>query len=370
MFKLNKSQEAVVLSNDRLLLVDATAGTGKTRTMVELAKKRIEDGKSVIMITYTNAAAHEIASRLGTQAEYIGTIHAFAYRELRILGERHNFRVKLLSEKEITEILEKILKNFKSVSLRAILHFLFPNEDTKDFIPSPKEKEQVAEVGEFYAAYKRQNGVYDFTDLPRYLVEMLKRTKDVIAVNTLIIDEVQDASEDEVELIKIIKAQQKVCIGDPRQSIYGFRNDGFDTFFELVDFGFKIKELDENYRSSKAVLENAGLGDLTNHNTFVGDVNLEPTFWQIKEMFDKNPTVLCRTNRRVREVQNYYPNVMTVHAAKGLEFDNVVTIKFKYRDKSDTNVHFVAKTRAKNNYMEIPFDKFQQYFKAKNFTNN
>ena len=65
-------------------------------------------------------------------------------------------------------------------------------------------------------------------------------------------------------------------------------------------------------------------------------------------IFKYGPQILCRTNREADEIRRYYPSVMTVHAAKGLEFNNVCVIDFPVETEEEQNIMFVALTRARD----------------------
>jgi superfamily I DNA/RNA helicase len=89
--------------------------------------------------------------------------------------------------------------------------------------------------------------------------------------------------------------------------------------------------------------------------------------WQNKEvdtyeagcdLLRGNYYILCRTNKQVKALLDLgYKNVSTVHQAKGLEYDNVITMDFNIKDQEDLNIAYVAATRARNKLMIINFDQ-------------
>lgn len=82
----------------------------------------------------------------------------------------------------------------------------------------------------------------------------------------------------------------------------------------------------------------------------------------IKQMLDRNPMILCRTNKQVKAVSdNSLYQAETVHQAKGLEYDNVIVIDTDIKNDEDLNVAYVALTRARNNVLVVSWAQFEQY---------
>jgi superfamily I DNA/RNA helicase len=75
------------------------------------------------------------------------------------------------------------------------------------------------------------------------------------------------------------------------------------------------------------------------------------------EFIDYHYTFLCRTNKQVKALEDLgYHDAMTIHKAKGLEFDNVVVVDFPIEDEEAINVAFVALTRARNKQIVMTFE--------------
>jgi superfamily I DNA/RNA helicase len=75
---------------------------------------------------------------------------------------------------------------------------------------------------------------------------------------------------------------------------------------------------------------------------------------ELREMLERKPMILCRTNKQVRAVQELgYTNVSTVHQAKGLEYDNVIVVDHTISSDEDLNIAYVALTRAKDRMLVI-----------------
>lgn len=82
-----------------------------------------------------------------------------------------------------------------------------------------------------YIKYKRKNNIYDFTDFPLYLLELLQEYNEVINdIDALFVDEVQDIDKDQFEVFQYVQCKKKFFIGDEKQCIYIFRNADPDIF--------------------------------------------------------------------------------------------------------------------------------------------
>ena len=107
-----------------------------------------------------------------------------------------------------------------------------------------------------YIAYKREQVLYDFTDYPRYLLDVLTIYKTNIKdIDALFVDEFQDVDLIQEEIFELVTAKKKFYIGDAWQSIYQFRNADGEVFNKLDDF--KLLKLRRNYRSYQEIIDYA-----------------------------------------------------------------------------------------------------------------
>lgn len=107
-----------------------------------------------------------------------------------------------------------------------------------------------------YVAYKRRNGLYDFTDYPLYLLDKLNQYDEIItSVDALFVDELQDVDEDQFAIFDKVVCNKKFYIGDPRQCIYVFRGADADAFKKLKNFDYQ--KLKYNYRSYQEIIDYA-----------------------------------------------------------------------------------------------------------------
>lgn len=76
-------------------------------------------------------------------------------------------------------------------------------------------------------------------------------------------------------------------------------------------------------------------------------------------MLYRNPKILCRTNKEVKNLTELgYPNTDTIHQVKGLEYEDVIVVDSEIKSREDLNIAYVALTRAKNNLMIVNYPIF------------
>ena len=219
---LNQQQQQAIDSAATRIIINASAGTGKTSTLIAAAEAH--KFGSTILITFTNKAADEMQSRISYKPEHIGTIHSFAYRELLFLAKKHNFRIRLLKDKSIKKIIKLIFDEndlgvFPSTTLLSEAYQYIVNEDLD--VDARKTK-IFQEVERLYLQYKEQQQLFDLTDTPKYLLKKLQDYDIYLDYDLVLVDEAQDLDETQYQLIQRI-GRRTIVIGDPKQSIYMFR---------------------------------------------------------------------------------------------------------------------------------------------------
>jgi superfamily I DNA/RNA helicase len=233
-----------------------------------------------------------------------------------------------------------------------------------------------------YIAYKRDNTLYDFTDLPLYLFDMLNLyNEEITNVDALFVDEFQDVDDVQAQIFTKVIAKKFFYIGDPRQSIYLFRGAGPQNLENLTDFTHY--ELNINYRSYQSIINYATAVRETGAGTslaFVdylidsdivcnrvdepGEVYVVKDEYYTEDLVDqiekstysvlsaflmKKPYILCRTNKQVKAIEALgYKNVSTIHQAKGLEYNYVIVTDMELDTEEEINIAYVACTRAEN----------------------
>jgi len=266
---LNRRQREAVEKIGRGIAVIAGPGSGKTRTLIArlhyLIEERQISPKEITAVTFTNKAAEEMRSRMGGKTDiWIGTFHAICSRFLQESG--HEFIVA--DEGLQVELAEKALREFEKKGSPAQL--IKKYSQVKNGLMEADEKYK--RVYAFYQRLLQETGALDYDDL---LLETLKILKDIPEdaqerkqFSYLLIDEFQDINPLQYRLVKEWGrgGRELFVIGDPDQSIYGFRGCNPEIFSYLTEEYPELTtiRLEENYRSSPSVL-GASLGVIS-HN--------------------------------------------------------------------------------------------------------
>ncbi len=294
---LNTQQKEAVLTTEGPLLVIAGAGSGKTKVLVHRIAQLISQGVSpdeILAVTFTNKAAREMQERVSAFLEgqdgralptwkrpWIGTFHALGVQILRTDGEAigipHNFSIldeddSVSIVKNIVKTMELDVKQFQPSRIRHIISKL-----KNDFI-DPESYEIAGDGGiypgtikKIYQAYEaelaRAHGL-DFDDLLVKTVRLL--TKDKLAFEKyqqkwryMMVDEYQDTNSVQYTLTKLLASGHGniTVVGDADQAIYSWRGADFRNIlnFEHDWPNARVITLEQNYRSTKTILEAANL---------------------------------------------------------------------------------------------------------------
>jgi superfamily I DNA/RNA helicase len=392
----NEKQLSAINSVEPQVVVIASPGSGKTKTMIAAIENFIEKTKSktIVAITFTKKATEEIQSRVFISKDIlnVSTIHSWSLQELNKLSIKYRFRVKILTEEKIRKILEPLMEEYKiSSRLEDSCYFYMMGTISPDL--DLKMRAKLDAIYKKYTDFKRTRYLYDFTDLPLYLKDKLEEYDEYINVNGLFVDEFQDVDPTQLKVFDRVIADKKFYIGDPDQAIYIFRGATSEVFAELEDF--KKYNLDINYRSYQPILDLAScfkqqvkkewwINRTTYH--YINEMKAErgpgkedceiyidrrgmffdiilngPTITPrnlLKEQLESNKyQVLCRTNIEAKTLQKLgLKNATTIHQAKGLEFENVLLVDFQIQTDEDKNVAYVGITRAKDKLIISHFE--------------
>ena len=281
--KLNREQlEAVTAPIEGYNLVIASAGTGKTSTIVARIGYLLRQGvdpRSILLLTFTNKAAEEMKSRLTAhfpEAELVegGTFHGVSYRWLK----KSNSRLVVKPPKEMKLLLRSIYEKRELYRLDSEtrpfsapylydLYSLAQNSgilEIDGFIKWLEERYPEQET--FLWAYediltefeqiRREHNLIDFNTL---LIEMVERLGNGIEnpYRYVLVDEYQDTNPLQGLFIDRIEQGSLFCVGDYDQSIYGFNGADISiisTFRERYPYA-RVYTLKKNYRSYGEILE-------------------------------------------------------------------------------------------------------------------
>lgn len=405
----NPEQRDVIVADDPKQLVRASAGSGKTHNLIGavLYYRANHPTDRIDVITFTRAATAELRNRL---AEHnvtdvnVSTIHVWARNFLGIYAALYNFELRLIYENDIRDILRRIIANYrKKVDVEPVYKYICGG--FRSNIPE-RIKATYDAIERRYTAYKRENALYDFTDYPLYLYDILKKYDEFIFdIDALFVDELQDIDYEQSFVFSRVQSRKKFYIGDEKQMIYAFRGASPDIFDKIQD-GFTTYVLRNNYRSKQEIIDLAmnlytqgekslAIGqkfncsdisfgapcDIRCARGYGGDVWVADPFgsclhnnsnyidWQtaLTIFINKRPMVLCRTNRMVETVKNLgYLQVSTIHQAKGLEYDNVVLVDCEINSIDDLNVMYVGETRARDGLFVASLPQVTKCLQASN----
>lgn len=276
---LNESQLKAVIHPHGPLFVVAGAGTGKTKTLTTRIAYLIMEGvlsKRILAVTFTNKAAREMKERVidmvgphGSDV-WLYTFHAFGLKVLRThiadlpYGYRPNFTV--IDEDDGKKIINERIKELgfdtKSYSIRGLksLISLYKSNRMEGFERTDEEK-----IYQAYQNYLKDNQLVDFDDLLLYTLELLEKHPDVrnyyqTLFDHILVDEFQDTDVIQYKILRIMgKTHNNLfVVGDPDQSIYAFRGANYQNNERFIrDFGADQVVLEENYRSTNAILKAA-----------------------------------------------------------------------------------------------------------------
>ncbi|OGY30886.1 MAG: hypothetical protein A3C02_03410 [Candidatus Andersenbacteria bacterium RIFCSPHIGHO2_02_FULL_45_11] len=285
---LNEEQQKVVLATHGPVLVLAGAGSGKTRALTHRIAYLIEQGiahpQQILAVTFTNKAAaemrHRIEKLLGSPANTprsVSTFHAMGAKMLReqpgAHGRSRGFSILDMSDSE--KLVRKALKDnnysLKEWSPQAVRGMIskikHDSPDIPDFSNPQKPSEEVlAKILPIYERLLSEHDAYDFDDLLRIPLKMLREVPSVRAYyqsrfKFVSVDEYQDTNAMQEEIISLMLGPEKnVCVvGDDYQSIYSWRGANVDHIlqFEQRNPGCTTIILTQNYRSTPNILEAA-----------------------------------------------------------------------------------------------------------------
>lgn len=267
---LNSRQKEAVTAIDRAVAVIAGPGTGKTKTLVArleyMMKMRKIKPSEITAVTFTNQAAGEMRERLKKQLGagrsaskvQIGTFHSICMNYLKGLG----LNFYLADEIKTLDLAEQLIEEYGlSFSPKKFLQAV---SDWKCSTMTENTCCSAQETAAFQAYKKKlkEENCFDFDDL---LLETMERfgkeeTLDK-AFRYLLVDEFQDVSSVQFQLIQtwMEQGRELFVIGDPDQSIYGFRGSDAECFVHLSERvpELRIVRLENNYRSTPEIVESA-----------------------------------------------------------------------------------------------------------------
>ncbi len=292
--QLNEAQQEPVLQKDGPMIIIAGAGSGKTRVLtirIAYLMSLGVDSFSILALTFTNKAAREMKKRISdivgapeAKNLWMGTFHSVFARILRSeadkLGYPSNFTIydSQDSLRCISGIIKEMQLDKDVYKPKQILGRISSYKNSlitvKAYFNNPELQEADAmskkpRLGDIYQAYVERcfkSGAMDFDDLLLKTNELLSRFPEVLAkyqnrFRYILVDEYQDTNHSQYLIVRALSDRfQNICVvGDDAQSIYAFRGANINNIlnFQKDYEGVKTYRLEQNYRSSKNIVEAA-----------------------------------------------------------------------------------------------------------------
>jgi DNA helicase-2/ATP-dependent DNA helicase PcrA len=354
---LNAAQREAVLHTEGPVLVVAGAGSGKTRVLTRRIAHLLGavgvKPPEILAITFTNKAAGEMRERVQdlvgppARAAWVMTFHSacgrILRREAQRLGYRSNFTIydqadQIRLVKRCLEELERDPKRFTPRGIHSQIsnakNTLVGPEDYTERVASFYDQ-TVAEVYDLYQKRLFASNAVDFDDMLFLTVDVLERFPEARekwqdAFHYILVDEYQDTNHAQYRLLQLLaeKRRNVFAVGDPDQSIYGFRGADIRNVLEFEhDFpGSYTIALEQNYRSTQHILDAAN--GVIRHNRERKEKNL----WS--ELGDGDPV-------RVVEVEDEHAEARYVAAEIALlveEGFNGADVAVFYRTNAQSRV--------------------------------
>jgi DNA helicase-2/ATP-dependent DNA helicase PcrA len=291
---LNESQLKAVEQIDGPIMVIAGAGSGKTRVLTYRIAHMIKEGKdpfNILALTFTNKAAKEMTMRVSeivgtSEAKNItmGTFHSVFSRLLRFnadkLGYPQNFTIYDTQDSKslLKDIIKELNLDDKLYKPSMVLGRISAAKNNlisaQDYASNPEiiledkisKRPEIQRIYSHYVNRCFKAGAMDFDDLLYQTNVLLRDFPETLQYyqqkfRYILVDEYQDTNYAQYLIVKKIAAAfENICVvGDDAQSIYSFRGANIQNILNFKnDYpDFKLFKLEQNYRSTKSIVEAA-----------------------------------------------------------------------------------------------------------------
>lgn len=364
MSTLNPQQLEAATTLEGPVVMIAGAGSGKTKTVIDRIDNLVAAGvapQNILAITFTNKAANELKERLSVRSALVhaSTIHSLCVSLLKRyakgkIGENLKFTVMDSDDQKniISQVFEDLCEDLEAKGLPLFapderankapyIRILMNNiSDAKneniwaeDYPDSPlyKKHKMASITAPVYTAYQRtcqRLSAFDFDDLLMYTYRLLNTNKSVLnAVQNqyqyITVDEYQDTNVLQNDLVNLMASKYRnLCVvGDPDQSIYGWRGAHIDNIlnFEKVYPDAKVVYLNRNYRSAQNILDIAN--DVIQNNDNAGFARKE-----LQSGLDVAEQANKYTFENASDEAEWVAKDIAKHAEKGRKYKDVVIL--------------------------------------------
>ena len=286
---LNKEQKEAVLNTEGPNLIVAGAGSGKTRVLTTRLIHTIHQKKAwpnqILCVTFTNKAAKEMQNRVmqylkgsSNAVPWLGTFHSISVKFLRRHAEALDYKSNftILDTEDQKKLIRNIVKgedlDAKKFSPQLILYHI-DQWKNKGLLPKDVKLKKsgsiiksILKVFEIYQNKTKDLNAFDFGDLILFCVKLFEEHQDIREIyqnnfKYILVDEFQDTNFIQNKWLNLLvnEKQNICCVGDDDQSIYSWRGAEIKNFltFDQIYKNCKVFKLEQNYRSTKNILETA-----------------------------------------------------------------------------------------------------------------
>lgn len=347
--KLNNDQLAAATTPLGRNLIIASAGTGKTSTIVARIAHLLNNGvnpKKILLLTFTNKASKEMISRLEryfdksiTSKITAGTFHSVSYTLLKSL----NKNVILKQPSELKILLKSLVDKRKFGNISELkpysgaylydIYSLFQNKIINGdfhtwFCENYSDQSEFVEIYEdILAEFEEEKDKFGYADFNDLLLKMKRELKKgaPLEFSEILVDEYQDTNSLQGSLIDAFNTKSLFCVGDYDQSIYAFNGANIDIIasFKTRYENAKIYALNINYRSTKGILALANKVIENNPRLYEKHLNVS------RDGEFKNPRLLV-----FDEIYAQYAKIAEMIKASKFDKENIAVI-FRNNSSAD-----------------------------------
>lgn len=343
--KLDNVQEQIVNSNASKIIVNAGAGSGKTRVLVERIRRLLNEGvepSSIVAITFTNMAADEMKERFQdidrANEMFVGTIHKLANVILNQSDENYkilssdleDFYMKILLKKYGTVLDFKKYKKYKETKRKEEAGLrvkcksidILTNEEFEEYWSLYRDNPTSKYPQTLRTMIKRDNAI-TFDELivkaSRYFKQEGKH------IEYLFVDEFQDIGTLEWNFFNSLNADNCFYIGDDWQSIYSFKGSCVDIFINLFNNPtWESFTMANNYRCGSEILKMANI-------VIEQDKNAIKKNTVAMSGVKGNVQLINRSNQKLLDIVNHYVELgeskdTTILVRTNRELEDVLTL--------------------------------------------
>lgn len=283
--ELNAEQYKAVTTIEGALLIIAGAGSGKTRVITYRIAYMLSSGipqSQILALTFTNKAAHEMELRVKEKTQKklqnltVSTFHAFGVKVLRAdidkLGWRTNFSI--YDEVDRNQLIKDTGREL-GFTPDALDVYKIGNLFSNIKCGRWNWESQNDMYRELYNGYQEGLQLYnavDFDDLIALPIKLFKEHPDVLQkyrdrYKYIMVDEFQDTSIQQYEIMHLLADKNIAVVGDDDQSIYSWRGANYENILTYERDYKNVTEirLEQNYRSTETIL--AAANGVISHNT-------------------------------------------------------------------------------------------------------